>query len=428
MFDERRNFYLDPNLTHELWQDVTPFLTMLSSRPRRTSHNDPDYKMFEHRSGWIAMSFKIADATPNAWPTTGAPGELVTNTIDTVTGLGDEAVGAHFIGLICEVYSDDNTTYKGVVRVHNFVSGSDLQFQALGNPESGTDVQGAVADNDNYYVIGHSSEEGDFAPEAYSDDLTIVYNSTQIFKTPVEVTGTLYATALRGYSNELARLRREKSMEHQIKVERSLLHGVRRGGTGMGDANDAFNAHGTGVNGKTVRTTMGLHAALRRYGTTSGDNQNKFTVTAATYAYDNFVDDTEKVFRNIPSSGSKIGYCGGAMLSFWSKLGTNGFMGNTGSTVQLGPWHRGEHGYDVRSLFTPHGRIDLVNAPVLRGRYNSTMIVVDPDHVELVEFRPDEFQVNIKTDNAYDGYKDQYMSDLGLGITMIETHSMWTLA
>jgi hypothetical protein len=32
---------------------------------------------------------------------------------------------------------------------------------------------------------------------------------------------------------------------------------------------------------------------------------------------------------------------------------------------------------------------------------------------------------NIKTDDAYDGVKDQYFSDEGVRIGLIKTHSIW---
>ena len=37
------------------------------------------------------------------------------------------------------------------------------------------------------------------------------------------------------------------------------------------------------------------------------------------------------------------------------------------------------------------------------------------------------YQANIKTDNAFDGVKDQYMSDEGLGIQLIEIHSLFKI-
>ena len=42
------------------------------------------------------------------------------------------------------------------------------------------------------------------------------------------------------------------------------------------------------------------------------------------------------------------------------------------------------------------------------------------------QYRKPKFQANIKTDNAYDGVKDQYFSDEGIGISLIESHSMIT--
>ena len=37
------------------------------------------------------------------------------------------------------------------------------------------------------------------------------------------------------------------------------------------------------------------------------------------------------------------------------------------------------------------------------------------------------YQANIKSDNAFDGVKDQYMSDEGLGIQLIESHSLFKI-
>ena len=208
LYTDRRNFYLSPQVTKELWTDVAPFTTVVSNmgtvRPQ-----DPDFKLFEHRSGWIEQKFQLNDASPNAWSSTnGAPGEtLVLDAVDGITGL-DSAVSSSYLGLEVEIYADDgsgnidSTAYQGLGLVTTIVAGGAVTLTSLGNPENANFYCGAVADNSHFLVQGNAFGEGTEAPEAWADELSVVFNSSQIFKTPVEVTGTLYEAALRGYTNE----------------------------------------------------------------------------------------------------------------------------------------------------------------------------------------------------------------------------------
>jgi len=433
LFDERRDFYIKPDYVAELWPSVTPFTTMLLTKGARKV-KDPDYKLFEHRAGFIKQEFQVNGITAayDAW----TPGDSATLTaIDNLTGFGTlTAANASMIGLICEVWDESKTTYKGISYISN-VSGATVILTSMGNPRSTTNVHAALADNDYFVVIGNAQGEGTESPEAYSDELEVVYNSTQIFKTPMEITGTLYESALRGYSNELARLREDKQKTHKFQIEKALLLGVRSYGTGMTDLasdnvtwTDAFATHISDVNSKTLRTTMGIIPALYRYGTASGDYKNIFNITAASYNWSNYVEDTEKIFQYVPTTGRKVAYCGQGALSYWSKMsGSDGFVKKSGWTVQLSKSEMTGIGFAVRTLETPHGVIDLVYAPQLRGQYNNTMVVMDESNVELCEYRPMKFQANIKTDNGYDGVKDQYFYDAGLGITLIESHSLWNI-
>ena len=64
------------------------------------------------------------------------------------------------------------------------------------------------------------------------------------------------------------------------------------------------------------------------------------------------------------------------------------------------------------------------------------MVVVNPDNAKLVSYRSNigeapggsysavTYNTNIKTDNGYDGVKDEYVSDVGVGLTMMESHAL----
>jgi len=441
LYTDRRNFYLSPQVTKELWTDVAPFTTTVSNmgtvRPP-----DPDYKLFEHRSGWMEQKFQLNDGSANAWSSTnGAPGEtLVLDAVDGITGL-DSAVSSSYLGLEVEIYADDGAgnidpaAYQGLALITTIVVAGAVTLTSLGNATDANFYCGAVADDSHFLVQGNAFGEGTEAPEAWADELSVVFNSSQIFKTPVEVTGTLYEAALRGYSDELARLRSEKSKTHKIQKEKAFLFGMRTTGIG-GAANNAgggtdstFIDHISDAGSKIVRTTMGIIPALRRYGSTSGVAKNLIEIDEATYSYSNFVDDTEKVFRYVPSVGVKYGFAGAGMLSYWSKMEqTSGIHANSGWSVTIEGTQRDSLGFNYRTLITPHGQIRLIPTPALRGPYANTMLVIEKEQMQHIVYRKPMFQANIKTDNAYDGIKDQYFSDEGVGFTLMEAHSYWWLS
>jgi len=431
LYTDRRNFYVDPQVTKELWTDVAPFTTMISNQEMRKVP-DPVFKMFEHRNPWVKQEFQSATDVANR---TAADAESGDMDVDNIVGL-NSSCDSSWIGLICEVWNSDKDTKRGNVIISSITDSNTIKFKPAGDDAID------VADNDYFIVVGNAHGEGSSAPEAWADELDVVYNSCQIFKTPLQVTGTLEAAVLRGESSELARLRRQKAQEHKMQKEKSFLFGKRVGGTGLGDAAyDAGNlgsdpAEGvladggrTDADGNLVRTTYGIVSALEQYGnsTSTHDAQNIFTVDSS-YGYSNFVDDMEKVFQYIPEAGVKRAFCGAGALGYWSKMaGASGIAGNSGWTVSLGDMKRDALGFNYRVLETPHGMLQLIPTPALRGPYNKYMAVVSDENLFHAVYRPSMYQTNIKTDNAFDGVKDQYMSDEGVGIQLIESHHLFKI-
>jgi hypothetical protein len=438
LYTDRRDFYVSPMRVQELYPSVSPFTTMLLDKGTREV-KDPDFKMFEHRSQFLDAKADL-NCTPAAWSSnTGLVGETVANlAVNNIKGLGGEVSDA-WLNIVFEIWDSTKTTYKGVAFV-SAVSGSTFTLKSMGNPRVSNMGCSALANNDILYAIGTAFGEGTEAPEAWSDDLSVVFNSTQIFKKSVEVTGTLYKAALRGYSKELERLRVEALKEMKYQMEIALLRGVRPKGigsivleTGTVDSNDLTSSNHAqttlvDASGKTVRSTMGIISALERYGAKTGDKQNVFTLPEATYKYSDFVDAMEKVFQYLPDSGYKTAFCGAGALSYWAKMSNDsGFIKKSGWNIQMSKAETSSLGFNVQTIDTPHGGLKLVFAPGLRGIYNKYMVVVDESKVWLAEYRPFSYKTNIKTDNAYDGVKDQYMADMGLGIELIEAHSLFKI-
>tara|TARA_R100001079_G_scaffold108119_1_gene78057 strand:- start:1895 stop:3211 length:1317 start_codon:yes stop_codon:yes gene_type:complete len=423
LYTDRRNFYVDPQVTKELWTDVAPFTTLISNIEQRDVP-DPTFKMFEHRNPWVKQEFQSAT---NVAERSAADAESDNMDITGIKGLAASA-DSSYVGLVCEVWDSTKSTKRGNAIISSVVDANTIKFKVMG------DAAIDVASGDFFIVVGNAHGEGSSAPDAWSDELGVVWNSTQIFKTPLQVTGTLEAAVLRGESSELARLRRMKAQEHKMQKEKAFLFGKRVGGTGLdiydGSTSDSFADGGrTDADGNLIRSTYGIISALENYGisSSSDDDQNIFTVDSS-YAYGNFVDDTEKVFQYIPEVGVKRAFVGAGALGYWSKMaGASGLAGNSGWTVNLGDMKRDGLGFNYRLLETPHGMLQLIPTPALRGPYNKYMVVVSEENLFHAMYRPSMYQTNIKTDNAFDGVKDQYMSDEGVGIQLIESHHLFKI-
>jgi len=421
LFTDRRDFYISPDVVKELWTDVTPFTTLVANREQRTP-TDPVFKMFEHRNPWQRQTF-LVNGTDIANVAAGSNSESAALTVDGISGLASTP-DASWVGLVAEVWdaTDSYATMLGHALITTATAADAVKFKNIGTTAIDAD------DNDKFVIIGNAHGEGTVSPAAWSDELQVVYNSTQIFKTPLEITGTLEAAALRGESSELARLRMQKAQEHKIQKERAFLFGHNPKGTNLGGSETFADAAITDASGNVVRSTVGILTAIEKYGTTSGDDQNRFTISEATYSYSNFVDDMEKVFQYVPEEGMKFAFCGRGAMSYFSKIdGSSGIAGNSGWTVNLGPTERSSYGFNMRMLETPHGVLALVPTPVLRSEHNKQMLIVSDENLFHSVYRPPVYQTNIKTDDAFDGVKDQYMSDEGIGITLVESHKLFTI-
>lgn len=425
LYADRRDFYIRPNVVKELWTDVTPFTTVIANKNTVTGLADPQFKMFEHRNPWAKQYFQVGTVVTSTTDNNADTFVVKSGTPVGMEGEGGDYAYNSWIGLQCEVWDalTPGATKKGVVLITAVAgSGSSANFSVKNMNDTGDIVS---ADGDYLIVIGSAYGEGTVAGTAWADELSVVYNQCQIFKTPLQITGTLLASALRGESSELARLRDQKSQEHKIQKERAFLFGRSPINTSGGfDDNSMSDA-----NSNVVRSTMGIIPAIEKHGASSGDDQSRFSITEASYSYNDFVDDMEKVFQYVPEAGMKRAFCGQGALSYWSKMaGSSGFAGNSGWTVSLGDMKRDALGFNYRILETPHGALQLIPTPVLRQTYNKTMLVVSDENLFHAQYRAPKFQANILTDDAYDGVKDQYMSDEGIGVTLVESHKLFQIS
>jgi len=424
LFDERRDFYLPDSYTKELWTEVTPFITMVSNLGY-VKVTDPDFKMFEHRAGFIRQQMTVDTGGGGTWSASGAPGATTTVTIAPASSLGlpTDAAGSFLVGMVLEGYAS-NGNFLGVARVQS-VSTNDLVLIAQGNPQAANNNCVDFADATTLEVIGTAIGEGEVSPDAFADELEVVFNSTQIMRTPVEVTGTLREAALRGYTDELARLRTQKSYEHKIQKERTMLLGVRVGGTGMA-AGDNFSSIQNNSNGNKIRQTMGALSTILKYGssTTTDPAQNIHSFAEATADFTDIMTASEKISQYLPSRGRFQLFASRKWVSFLSaKFLTN----NNTAGFQIFNSEKNQFGYNMSLLVTPHCELEIYPTPVLRDNYQNYALVINPDAISLKKYREMRYSTNIKTNNGYDGVKDEFFSDEGLCMQLQETHHVLKL-
>jgi len=439
LYTDRRDFYLQPNVVAELYPDVTPFTTFIDSLGV-VKAPDPDFKMFEHRSKWINMNGYVntaidwsADATNWAGAQSTGVTSVDVNTSTTAQesdrvnylvdgdiieiragSAGSRANGAGTTGTV----EKDQVVAVCIVSAHDSSSTDDavtLRPLDISSSSDGS-LTYDIEDNDPFQVISHVDAEGSNSPEAWSDDLEVVWNSAGILKTSLEITGTLYEAALRGYSSELERLRMEKFREHAMKKNRAFLLGRRMNGTGVP------TAHLTDSNSRAIRTTMGAIPIIEQYGTAG---EQYFVRQWANYTLDDFLVDAEAMAQYDNAMLEKFAFCGSSVLTNFSKTGADSFFARSSGSVSLSDWKSTSMGFNIRTLTYPFGQLHIAWDPSMRyAPYKNSMVVVDPDSVKRVAYRQDRYQTAIQ-DNDEDLIKDQYFSDDGLGMTLVEKNALF---
>ena len=159
--------------------------------------------------------------------------------------------------------------------------------------------------------------------------------------------------------------------------------------------------------GKPVRTTTGAASAVRLYGASTGDQRSYWAdISKGTDTYDDFVDRMEIAFQYVPNSGRKPCFVGGGVMSHLAK---KAMEKNSGWAINVSDSRKSDSGFDIRELITPHGSLDLIYTHSFKYEHKNDMLLIDPANIEYVQYRPSAFRANIKTDDGYDGFKDEYL-------------------
>lgn len=425
LFIDRREFY-PASEVFEYWKDLTQFLTWVSTINRMPTP-DPLYKIFED-SPTFQNQYFYNNGTALTIASTGAESNAVT--IDNITNITQAATADDsMIGLMFDVWNSTGTTKKGQVFISDVASTTTVKFKTT----KATAV--VTADNDIFRCIGTVRGDVSVAGESYFNELTRVWNSTHYFSLPVEVSGKLYKeTKLRGYSNDLARLRIAKFKEMKMQVQNGLLKSSSTVGTNFSGSDTFTEANlrtitDSASNTSSVRTTYGYIPILEDYGiewTGNGSmnaNTNIFTLPSANLDYDTF-SDMSKIIHDKRESNVIPGFCGYGFLGEISKKCVDGNKFGFLGKEQLGDNAINSLGFNVRNLFTPFGTIQLTPTKALSNEYEYYCLLPNDQAIGVREYENWQYKTNIKTDNDYNGVKDVINYDAGLQMNLLPTHHM----
>lgn len=428
LFTDRREFNLNKDDSIALlYPNLNPFIAWLAEL-ESMEVDDPTYKMFEDKSSWRYESISVNDASPSAW-SDGA----VTVAVDGAVGV---TVDSSLIGLQVLIMNEAKTTVKGNAVV-TAVSGANVTLKSLGLATHASETMSALADNDVLQVVDSNFGERSTSPDSTEDELRVVFNSAAISRTPVEISKTLEKAFLRGNtrqrqaaSSELSRLRDVALKRHKMRKERKMLLSWRAGGIGgtaygAGSGTDSFNdTHITDANGQKIRTTAGFIQIMLRYGRTSGDYQNVFTFAKASAKLADFEAATDKLGQYVAEPDASIPvFCGPTAFTYLTSSKLSKMSG-----VDLEQMQVPEQGFRFRYLHTGNGTLKLIPLPSLRrSGFDNYALIPNRNNIERKFFRPDTYNTNIKTDNGYDGIKDEYFSDDGLCLTQVDGHGLFKI-
>lgn len=441
LYTDRRQFFLTPYDIAELYKSEAPFITFMANLPAKNSPKDPEFKLFEHRSKVFDLDFFIGAAVDwNAGSYEGTKSNLAVE----LTAGGNDNVGFITKGDVIEVRAGSaglrskgsEVTATEQVAADQIVArllvtnvDSQQQIDVENLSLTGSDTWNIV-DQDKARIVTNAQPEGSRSPDAWSDNLTHVIGSCQIIKTPLELTGTLAKADLRGARDERTRLRREKAMEHKVKMENMYLRGyLMRADTADRSAMPASFTNPNAADkssGKAWRMSWGIMPLLETYGTA---DYQLFNRSWASYDVDAFITDMERRQLYFPEGNNvEYAFAGSGVLAELSKTGPDSFFARSGGAISLTDWRLTRLGFQVRTLVHPFGEIHIARSSALRGApWKNKMVIVDPQNVQRVIYRQSKYETGL-ADNDFDGYKDQYFSDEGLGVTLIEKHALWSFS
>jgi hypothetical protein len=251
-----------------------------------------------------------------------------------------------------------------------------------------------IADGDVLVIAGFADQEGGSSPTAISFDPTLDHNFTQIFKTAVQVSGTLQNTYLRTGDKEQEQLTKALKL-HMGDIERAMFFGQRH------EAN--------GSTASPTRYTGGLQSMITNVtdGASFGASANVITEKE----FDRLL--IEDIFAY--GASEKVAFCGSRVISNLMEIGKNRWQ-----PTQID----NAYGVSLTRYTTYAGDLLVYMHPMFRQTgMDQEMFVLDMGELKYryMQGRDTQLVRDIQTPD-FDGVKHMYMTECGLEMTQAKVH------
>lgn len=350
----------------QLEPNESPFITFLraSKKNTRVAHN-PKFEWMEDKLVPNASTLGAAISSTSATSVTVASGDGVLFKVGTVIMVGAEAMQ------VTAISTDTLTVTRGF----------------------GGTTAATASSGDAVYIIGTPYAENSVSPTALSTQVTEVYNYTQIFRTPVQLSNTadktkMYGGADRGYQRSKALL------EHKREIATAFYAGRR-------SIDSSY----------TLRTTGGLFSFMTQ--------SQAFAAAGTQLNYTNFDElVAQKVFRY--GSKEKLLIAGPKLMTAINGWAMNKVLTDMSTDKSFG--------MRVKKLNMSYGDLMVVYDPLLADLGHPDYgLVIDTNYVNYVHLdgRDTKLHTNIQ-ENDRDGIKDEYLTECGLEVRLPKTHMLIT--
>lgn len=337
--------------------------------------NDPEYKHFR-------------DEIPNRTVTVPAG----VNNVATAITLGTDANNTPLVVAGTLLY---NPLTAETVRVTNYDNTTNVATIVRGIGSTGT----AIASGSVLTIAGFADIEGGNSPTPLSFDATVQSNYTQIFKTAIQLSGTLQNTYLRTGSKEQEQLMKALKL-HMGDIERAFFFGNK--------------AEINGNTAQPLRTTGGLLSLIPNVVDADANPFGDGVGVITEKSFDRAL--VENVFAF--GSSEKVAFCGPRVIAHMQELAKGRWQ-----PTQVA----GSYGVSMTRYSTFAGDLLVQLHPLFRQIPDSAdmMVIVDMNHVKYrhMKSRDTSLQKNIQATD-FDGVKHQYLTEAGLELTQGKVHTV----
>lgn len=302
--------------------------------------------------------------------------------------------------IVVDAADDENFVVPGTILI-NVATGEVMRATSASAAQNITverNIGGTghnIGDGDNIIIGGFADSEGGNSPTAISFDPTTDYNYTQIFKTAVQVSGTLQNTYLRTGDKEQEQLTKALKL-HMSDIERAMFFGQRH------EAN--------GSSAQPTRYTGGLTNMITNV--TDGASYGATANTITEKEFDRLL--IEDIFGY--GSTEKVAFCGARVISNLMEIGKNRWQ-----PTQID----NAYGVSLSRYTTYAGDLLVYMHPMFRQvpGMDQEMVVLDMNELKYryLQGRDTQLIRDIQTPD-FDGVKHMYQTECGLEMTQSKVH------